>query len=523
MGPTVWSDVRPLAGYWRIPWNHSVFKRCPYIDDCIGYDITIHYFEQMNSTNDGCVLGTEGVLCSQCSPGFNRDVAICMECTPESLPIRVAIVVVAFILLYLFMSCCRNRLKKQWRTYRPLYRDVLRIGSIIVTFSQINTSMPTIIDVPWPPEFVNFLANFNVVNIDLFSLVGVSCVGNFNFYIGFLAMSCLPVCIFLWAMFDLWMARKHMVVRVEHMKEPEKLIQETEALHMLYHITDTDGGGNIEPKELSILLIQLGWHATTSQSYEIMQHFHDDGTKEWSNETGQLVLTEDEFVESMIGNKMNTLLEKFDVLRVGAKRDKKTGEIIHTKESSKETMLCDRDHLIKWVLSKRIMAHSLAGATMLALLAHTPVSRKVFQFFHCNNLAGQNFLIADYSIKCWELGWWAFSPVVFTVMGIFTVGLPGAISHYLYKKRKRLYTADIQQKVGWLYEPFRKGAEVCLLFVVCCLLFVVVFFLVVARVVVYFFSHFLFLFFSSSTFFLIFSFFSSFFLLLFFFFLYSFG
>jgi hypothetical protein len=84
----------------------------------------------------------------------------------------------------------------------------------------------------------------------------------------------------------------------------------------------------------------------------------------------------------------------------------------------------------------------------------------VFQFFHCNNIAGQYYLIADYGIKCWELGWWGFLPIVLTVMGVFTVGLPGGVSCYLYKKRNRLYTADVQQKVGWLYEPYRKGAEV---------------------------------------------------------------
>ena len=43
-----------------------------------------------------------------------------------------------------------------------------------MTYSQINTSIPTMIDIPWPPEFVNFVAIFNVVNIDIFSLVGVS-------------------------------------------------------------------------------------------------------------------------------------------------------------------------------------------------------------------------------------------------------------------------------------------------------------------------------------------------------------
>lgn len=329
----------------------------------------------------------------------------------------------------------------------------------MVTFSQINTSMPAIIDIEWPPEFVEFLANFQIVNIDLFALVGVSCVGNFDFYMGFLAQSCLPIVIFLWAMVDLYVASNKMEIKVTKMTDGDKNLAESEALHLLYHITDEDGDSTISPLELSRLLILLGWNADAEAAHDIMKHFHDDGTKEWSNDTGQLVLTEEEFVESMISGKMIKLIKNQNTLRVGAIINRETGEIVHTKKSLKETILCDRDHLIRWVLRKRINAQSLSGATMLALLAHTPVSRKVFQFFHCNDIAGQFYLRADYSIRCWSLGWWAFSPVVALVLVFFTLLLPGTISIYLFKRRHRLYTADVQQKVGWLYTAFNKGSE----------------------------------------------------------------
>ena len=35
-GPTVWKDVRPLAGFWRVPWSQEQFKRCPFVKDCSG-------------------------------------------------------------------------------------------------------------------------------------------------------------------------------------------------------------------------------------------------------------------------------------------------------------------------------------------------------------------------------------------------------------------------------------------------------------------------------------------------------
>ena len=151
------------------------------------------------------------------------------------------------------------------------------------------------IDVPWPPEFVNFVSIFNVVNIDIFSLVGVSCVGSLNFYLSFVGMAVVPVIIVLVAGLSYLQHKKIMVSKLNHMSEEHKKVQEVEALHMLYHVSDLDGEGSIDNIELSTLLNQLGWATTPTTAYYVMQHFHDDGSKSWTNDTGQLVLTEDEF------------------------------------------------------------------------------------------------------------------------------------------------------------------------------------------------------------------------------------
>ena len=93
--------------------------------------------------------------------------------------------------------------------------------------------------------------------------------------------------------------------------------------------------------------------------------------------------------------------------------------------------------LIGWVLAKRLFANSFAGAMMLLMLAHTPVSRKVFQFFHCNDIGGRYFLRADYGIECGSMYYLAFSPIVLVVLVVFTIGLPGMISFYLWKNKTR--------------------------------------------------------------------------------------
>ena len=83
-----------------------------------------------------------------------------------------------------------------------------------------------------------------------------------------------------------------------------------------------------------------------------------------------------------------------------------------TFHSKSATHLTDCDKLVKWTLHSKIVSNSLSGATQLLVIAHTPVSRKVFQYFHCNDLAGTFLLRADYHIDCKSDEYYAFMPAV---------------------------------------------------------------------------------------------------------------
>ena len=50
-------------------------------------------------------------------------------------------------------------------------------------------------------------------------------------------------------------------------------------------------------------------------------------------------------------------------------------------------------------------------------------------------------------------------PAVLIVLIGYTIALPGVISFYLWINRKELYSTSIYQTVGWLYDPFVRGAE----------------------------------------------------------------
>ena len=63
-------------------------------------------------------------------------------------------------------------------------------------------------------------------------------------------------------------------------------------------------------------------------------------------------------------------------------------------------------------------------------------------------------------VNFYHAGFWApFLPVVLVVMFSFTVALPLSISMYLRYHRYELYSTRIFQKVGFLYQPYRRGSE----------------------------------------------------------------
>ena len=167
--------------------------------------------------------------------------------------------------------------------------------------------------------------------------------------------------------------------------------------------------------------------------------------KAYRDKKGQVCLKENIWVDNMLGGALKKAVEKLHL--VGKNKDATNG------------LFKNDDDVIRWVLKKAIVGHVMAGATSLLMLAHTPISRKVFQYFHCHQLGDRAFLRADYSIECQSTPWFSFLPLVLVVLFGFTILLPGSISVYLFRNREKLYSAAVQQKIGWLYDPYSKGSE----------------------------------------------------------------
>ena len=484
-GNTVWRDVVPKLGFWRVPWsnngiqNGTMFVQCPFANDCLGHSEgkggadgpTGSGDNIRNSTSvalrEGCKEGTTGIACSTCAANYNRDGQACVECTEADFTLRLCIVVLVFVLLIGATAMFRKRLKRQWKRFRPLYRDVLRILAINITFAQISASLPTVIEVKWPLAFVEFVDMLSFANIDLMSLIGVNCIGQFDFMLSFTFMSLVPLSIILVASLEYFFVSKTLQRRMSHMSDEKKREVEKETLHLLFKIADTDHSGVIDPSELGAIIRQLGWNVNLRTAIDLAE-----GVGGKTNERGVVLLDETQFVGGMTSGKMARLLGHKGVQRRGRsimmrKNSKqKTMEMAAQKTTQKASTaagvpgsLGSRNKLVQWTLRRLAVSQALSGATQLLLLAHTPVSRKVFQFFHFDTVGGRKFLRADYSVELWSANYTSFLPVVLTVLFVYTLALPGVISYYLFRHRKELYSTAVYQTIGWLYDAFVRGAE----------------------------------------------------------------
>jgi len=250
-------------------------------------------------------------------------------------------------------------------------------------------------------------------------------------------MVCLPVGILLMAAITYYCAIKLMSRKLSNMTDAQKTAKEKEALHALFVLTDADHSGAIDPGELADILCSLGWSIKLAAA-QALAHALSDEIGAHTDEYGQFNIDEDQFIDAIVSGTMARELQRLKI-----------------KNTSNKLM--DSEQLVKWTLKSNIVSNSLSGATQLLLLAHTPVSRKVFLYFHCHEIDGRYLLRADYDINCTSMEYFSFVPFVLVVLIGFIVALPTVILVYLWQHRNDLYTERRHQRIGWLCKFFWGG------------------------------------------------------------------
>lgn len=270
-------------------------------------------------------------------------------------------------------------------------------------------------------------------------------------------MICLPIGILTLAVMSYYCSLMSLKHRLATMTDEQKTVKTKEAMHKLFELADADHSGKVEPRELAEILRSLGWPVKLPAAMKVAEKIEAD-----CDEFGHLLLTEKQFVEAITSGKLNKVMDDMNIVKRKRSSFRRRSITVPSPTTSKNTNTSttnNNDHLVQWILRSGLISNSLSGATQLLLLAHTPVSRKVFQYFHCHNIAGKKLLRADYDIDCTSTEYWRFLPLVLGVLLSYTVALPLVISSYLYRHRNKLYTTETHQRIGWLYDPFVRGAE----------------------------------------------------------------
>jgi Ca2+-binding EF-hand superfamily protein len=383
-------------------------------------------------------------MCAICEVGYTRDTTVCNACDQNSFVLRVVVVFIFVLIGVAALVECRKRQAKNvaFRKYHKLWRDLVRVMNINVTFAQINSSMTTVIDIPWPIEWHNFLKYFNFVNIDVAQMLGISCIGDFNFYINFIGMCCVPLFIALLSQVHFIWSSRTLSQHFKNASESDREAKKQESLQWLFDLVDVDHSGRIEPPELLVILKELDWRLSLDTLMEILEN---DMTVRKSSR-GHVEVSKQQFLRWMTNGELKVALENSMLAR-------------YRKRAGKGAM--DPDQLVLWSMKRQNYSNSLSLAIQLLLLAHTPLSTKVFRYFDCKNLGGKKLMMSDPTIECWTNrdGYNSFLPVVLLVMGAFTFGLPAILSIYLFRHRHELYSAKVYQRIGWMYEAYTKGSE----------------------------------------------------------------
>eukprot|EP00946_MAST-07B_sp_MAST-7B-sp1_P004811 g4811.t1 len=208
------------------------------------------------------------------------------------------------------VAYCVRRMKRQWRRYSTLWIDVLQVGGMVISFGQINSSLPLIIDVPFPRSFLQFLQHFAFMNMDVMNLIGASCVGDFQFILNFTCMTVLPISIVVFAWIKLRVERSRLAIQLRTMSPRRRHHIEKEALHELFMIADENNSGDVDPQELTVILKQLGWRLSLNVAREIAE---DAGAV--INSHGEVVLDESKFLEAMVSGSMEKILTSHKIVR----------------------------------------------------------------------------------------------------------------------------------------------------------------------------------------------------------------
>ena len=101
----------------------------------------------------------------------------------------------------------------------------------------------------------------------------------------------------------------------------------------------------------------------------------------------------------------------------------------------------------------------LRDTYLLVMLFHPTVTGQAFYFFRCrrvgNETNGTDYLMVDYTIKCFDDTWYAVLMPILIIIVFFSLGVPLLIAGWLYRHRTTLDDPATRRLLGIIYAAFR--------------------------------------------------------------------
>jgi len=88
-------------------------------------------------------------------------------------------------------------------------------------------------------------------------------------------------------------------------------------------------------------------------------------------------------------------------------------------------------------------------------MLYPSVSRFVTSLFVCEKIEDHYYLQQDFSLHCYDEGWFKILPVAIVMIVIYPLGIPCLFFFFLWQSRGRLKEPDVRAKIGFLFEAYQ--------------------------------------------------------------------
>jgi hypothetical protein len=307
-----------------------------------------------------------------------------------------------------------------------MWRDVLQVFSIEISFAQIGNSLEMSMDVPWPSAYSSWMKNLGFANFDLLSMLGMTCLPGMNYELQFVSSTLMVVAIVAVVAIQYCLKASALKKQLEHISEEQKLV----AAHHVFDTVDIDESGTIDPEEFELCLNHIATEKHELTPNEITESMLKLGAKIPKGEFLP-VLDRSAFVRAVLANKLGK---------------------------------GDSTSWIKFLETDKLKSAYISIAVQVMLLCHAPTTKRVLYYFNAQHLEGadgttRSFLKVDYSMEMGAPRWNTFLSFVLVTLVCYSIALPAYIIYALCKARKDLWSPRELTKYGFLYARFHKGAE----------------------------------------------------------------